>query len=212
VWVDRDGNIASVMEKEVLSKHRKAIMLFGTAHLLHGTMAMGIQSAVGQYERTYPGVTLVVADHKGFGDRTPFAKYNDEFETRITSWPIPTLVLRMKGTWLGNLLDETYSSGVTLHLNRIGKDGKTESYNGPLENGNKFSTMADAYLYLGPRDLLLNEPPPANVFLDKEYMTEMARRAIIMKQASIYDQANPEKIGKEDFNPFMFGSDKEGLN
>jgi len=29
----RDANIASVMEKEVLSKHRKALMLFGTFHL-----------------------------------------------------------------------------------------------------------------------------------------------------------------------------------
>ena len=34
--VHRDGGIASVMEKEVLSKHRKALMLFGTFHLFHG--------------------------------------------------------------------------------------------------------------------------------------------------------------------------------
>jgi hypothetical protein len=32
---DRDQNIASVMEKEVLSKHRKALMLFGVFHLMH---------------------------------------------------------------------------------------------------------------------------------------------------------------------------------
>jgi hypothetical protein len=205
---NRDESIASVMKKEVLSKHRKAIMLFGTAHLFHGTMAMGIQSAVAQYETTYPDVTLVIADHKGFGSNTPFVKYNDEFEARMTSWPSPSLVLRLKGTWLGNLLDETYSSGAHLNIKRIGKDGKTESYNGPLENGNKFSTMADAYLYLGPRDLLLGEPPPANVFLDKDYMTEMARRAVIVNQGSLYDQANPEKISQRDYNPLMFGSDK----
>lgn len=29
-FFDRDGSIASVMEKEVLAKHRKALMLFGT--------------------------------------------------------------------------------------------------------------------------------------------------------------------------------------
>ena len=34
--IDRDANIASVMEKEVLSKHRKALMLFGVFHLFHG--------------------------------------------------------------------------------------------------------------------------------------------------------------------------------
>jgi hypothetical protein len=35
VMLDRDDNVASVMEKEVLSKHRKALMLFGTMHLYH---------------------------------------------------------------------------------------------------------------------------------------------------------------------------------
>jgi hypothetical protein len=35
VMLDRDANIASVMEKEVLSKHRKALMLFGEFHLFH---------------------------------------------------------------------------------------------------------------------------------------------------------------------------------
>src|SRR5258708_25560039 len=144
---NRDESIASVMKKEVLSQHRKSIKLIHTAHLFHRTMAIGIQSAVAQYETTYPDVTLVIADHKGFGSNTPFAKYNDEFEARMTSLPSPSLVLRLKGTWFGNLLDETYSSGVHVNMKRIGKDGKTESYNGPLENGNKFSTMADAYLY-----------------------------------------------------------------
>lgn len=32
---DREASIASVMEKEVLSKHRKALMLFGELHLMH---------------------------------------------------------------------------------------------------------------------------------------------------------------------------------
>jgi hypothetical protein len=33
---DRTASIVSVMEKEVLSKHRKALMQFGTVHLFHG--------------------------------------------------------------------------------------------------------------------------------------------------------------------------------
>jgi hypothetical protein len=205
---DRDSSIASVMEKEVLSKHRKALMLFGTAHLFHGTMAMGILSAVGRYEKNYPGVTLVVADHEGFGNGTQFAMYSNELESRMSSWPVPSLVLQMKGTWLGNLLDTTYSSGVTLNIKRVGKDGKTESYSGPLENGNKFSKMVDAYLYLGPRDFLLREPATANVFLDKDYMTEMKRRVLIMGEGSVTDQADPEKVAKQPFDPFLYGSDR----
>ena len=35
VMLDRDASVAAVMEKEVLSKHRKALMLFGTFHFFH---------------------------------------------------------------------------------------------------------------------------------------------------------------------------------
>ena len=42
--VHRDASIASVMEKEVLSKHRKALMLFGTFHLMHGSAAARCRS------------------------------------------------------------------------------------------------------------------------------------------------------------------------
>jgi len=97
-FMNRDVNIASVMQKEVLSKHRKALMLFGTAHLYHGDSRMGL-TAVGLYERDYPGVTLVIGDHVGFGNWSPLAKYNDEFEARIASWPVPSLVPEMTGTF-----------------------------------------------------------------------------------------------------------------
>jgi len=56
-FFDRDGSIASVMETEVLSKHRKALMLFGIFHLLHGGgPAEG--DAVTRYERHYPAGPL----------------------------------------------------------------------------------------------------------------------------------------------------------
>jgi len=54
----RDASIASVMEKEVLSKHRKALMLFGTFHLMHNVGG----SAVSLYEKDYPNVTLVISE------------------------------------------------------------------------------------------------------------------------------------------------------
>jgi hypothetical protein len=202
----RDASIASVMEKEVLAKHRKALMLFGTGHLFHqpGT-------AVGLYEKDYPGMTLVVADHTGFGNWTPLAKYNDEFEARMASWPVPSLVLEMKGTWLADLLDTTYSTGnVTFGVPDLGKlpagpaKAKGTFSEMPAEAEVKFSEMADAYLYFGPRDLLLNEPTPAEIVLDKDYMTELQRRAEIMGGGPIADETNPEKISGRDSNPFFY--------
>jgi hypothetical protein len=56
-FFNRDASIASVMEKEVLSKRRKALMLFGTFHLVHGA-----PDAVSIYEKDYPNVTFIIAD------------------------------------------------------------------------------------------------------------------------------------------------------
>ena len=36
-FMNRDTSAAAVMEREVLSKHRKALMLYGTFHLAHGS-------------------------------------------------------------------------------------------------------------------------------------------------------------------------------
>lgn len=209
-FFNRDVGIAAVMEKEVLSKHRHALMLFGTAHLFHGG-----GTAVGIYEKDYPGVTLVIADHTGFGNWTPLAQYNHEFEARMASWPVPSLVEEVEGTWLGDLLDMTYSTGnVTFGVADGGKlpagsvKAKGTFAEVPVEAAGKFSEMADAYLYLGPRDLLLNEPTPAQIFLDKDYMTELQRRTAIMGGGPITDEANPEHISDRDSNPFFYDPDE----
>jgi hypothetical protein len=206
----RDPAIASVMEKEVLAKRRKALMLFGTSHLYHhhGEHApMLLTSAVETYEKNYPGVTLVIEDHTGFGNNSPLAKYNDEFESRMASWPIPSLVQDLPGTWLADLLDKTHNLGGGAIFFKVGKDGKrAESL---IDSGDVSATkLVDAYLYLGPRDLLLKEPRPAEVFLDKEYMAEMQRRAAITGGGPIADQANPEKISDRDYSPFLYDANE----
>ena len=148
---DRDGSIAGVMETQVLAKHRKALMIFGVLHLMHGR-----REAVGRYEAAgYPGVTYVIMPHNGFGNHTPQGKYNDELERRMASWPVPSLV-PLKGTWLDDL---------------------AYGYFFPDERGGRISERVDGYLYLGRRDVLLNQPIPARVVLDKAYMAELQRRA-----------------------------------
>lgn len=161
--VDRDDSISSVMEKEVLSKHRKALMLFGIGHLWHGGSL-----AVGRYEKEHPGVTLVIADHMGFNN------CNDELEAWMASWPVPSLVQHINGTWLADL-DVTY-----------------------------FSTKVDAYLYLGPRDLLLRESKPAEISMDRDYMAELRRRAAIMGGGRANDQGNAENPSSGDSSPFLY--------
>ncbi len=209
-YLKRDISIASLMEKEVLSKHRTALMLFGTAHLFH----VG-NTAVGLYEKDYPGVTLVIADHIGFGNWTPLEKYNSGFEVRMASWAIPSLVPEIRGTWLADLLDMTHSTGnIFFGVPDSGKlpagpAPKKGTFSGtPEEAEAPLSKMVDTYLYLGPRDLLLNEPAPAEILLDREYMAELERRIAITGEGLMGDQADPRKIVERDTNPFFYDPDE----
>jgi len=167
---NRDTTIASVMENEVLSKHRKALMLFGVFHLFHGMNG----SAVEIYEKRYPNLTYIISDYSGFGQRVPSAsKYNDELTKRIASWSVPSLV-NVKGTWLADM-DFAYFFPPLL----IGQP------NGKLKAGfpqglSSFSKAVDGFLYLGPSDLLLSEHIPTSVYMDQDYLSELRRRGAIM--------------------------------
>ena len=157
---DRDGSIASVMEDEVFSKHRKALMLFGIFHLLHGS-GPGQGDAVTRYEHQYPGKTFVIS---GLG-------YYDLNEKRLQ---IPRaalvdgpLLLRTRSSRLGAL-----SLGAFLPtLPTVDKDCNVVDL-----AHSKVEGLLDAFLYLGPRDSLLQEPVPADIVLDHVYRTEWLRR------------------------------------
>ena len=179
----RDKSIASVMEKEVLSKHRKALMLCGLMHLFHGMK----DSAVEMYEKDYPGVTYIISQHGGFGRGVPSAaKYNDELEKRMASWPVPSLV-NLKGTWLAEM-DFAYFEEPSL----------MRQPNGEIRAGfpaglTSFSKAVDGLLYLGRSDLLMDEHIPAGVYMDQDYIAELRRRGAFMRPGALDDALAEEK-------------------
>jgi hypothetical protein len=144
---ERDRTIAALMKTEVLAKDRKALMLFGISHLLHGA-----GSAVAMYEQQYPGVTYTIATHFGF------QKDNEKLEKRLARWPVPSVV-PFAGSWLSQL-DASYFES------RPGQPPAAKGYPG-----------ADAYLYTGPRALILRQQIAASTVLDTKYITELRRRA-----------------------------------
>lgn len=211
---DRDANIASIVETQVLSRHRKALLLFGMSHLFHGArsstldpIAVGIYepSAVGIYEARYPGVTWVIGDHDGFGFGTRYEYLNDTFEARIAAWKVPSIVENLRGTWLADILD-TESSSELINVITPRKGGGTNLRTTIKKNERPFTSTVDGYLYLGPRRLLLKESPSATVLLDKDFVKEMRRRAKLMGGGSVADQADPDKVAKEPYRAFLFDS------
>lgn len=164
-FFDRDGSIASVMEKEVLSKHRKALMLFGVFHLLHGG-GPGEGDAVTRYERHYPGRTFVVITDPGYygtGDEPP-----GNANAPGGVWPS---LIRTKNSRLGSLsLDAFMDSPITTDKDCNVVDAFAKS---PAKT---IADQMDAILYLGPPESSMAEPLPADIALDRAYRGEWLRR------------------------------------
>lgn len=163
--VHRDESIASVMEKEVLSKHRKALMLFGTFHTMHNTPG----SAVSLYEKDYPNLTFVISELGIFDTDLPSLH-----DSKFVNWPIPA-VARAKGTWLGALdLGHFIPPGT-----RIDQDCNVH-HEFPKALQKPMEELVDAFLYLGPQDLRLREKIPADIALDVNYRTELQRGSAML--------------------------------
>jgi hypothetical protein len=150
----RDASIAAVMEKEVLLKHRRALMLFGLFHILHGVGA----SAVSIYEKEYPSVTFIISDLGTFGTDLPSLSSGP-----LASWPIPSLA-PIKSTWMGALDLAHFFPPPTL----IDKECNVHT-EFPRELQKPMEDLVDAFLYLGPQDLRLREKMPADIALDPDY-------------------------------------------
>jgi hypothetical protein len=165
-FFDRDGSIASVMEKEVLTKHRKALMLFGTLHLMHRPY----DDAVASYEKTHPNVTFVISDLMFFrGDLTGLSR------NPFAAWSAPSLALA-KGTWLG-ALDISHFFPPPIWFD---KDCNVFNEFSKKDRQTPMADLVDAFLYLGPPELALREQMPADIALDAGYMKELRRRELLI--------------------------------
>jgi hypothetical protein len=81
----RDDTITAVVVKEVLTKHRKALMLFGTFHLMHGGGLNGA-SAVSTFEKEFPNLTFVISNLEDFEGELP------ELSSSVfAKWPAQSL-------------------------------------------------------------------------------------------------------------------------
>lgn len=190
---DREASIAAVMEKEVLSKHRKALMLFGDLHLTHGTE----KSAVSLYEKDYPNLTFVISGLGSFDTDLPTLS-----SSRFATWPFPSLAMT-KGTWLGALgLGDFYPKQVS-----VDKDCNLHTLEYPQDMQKPMEDLFDAVLYLGPQDLRLKEPMPADIALDTDYRMELRRREALPKSPGpatedALKQADRETV-RSAYNPVL---------
>lgn len=177
-FFDRDGSIASVMESEVLSKHRKALMLFGIFHILHGG-GPGQGDAVTRYEHVYPGRTFVITELGYYGTA---GEPLPELNAPGAVWPS---LLKTKNSSLGS---PSLSAFMPTPITTDQDCNVVDAFGGITHS---VADQIDAFLYLGPQRTQLVEPLPADIALDRAYRAEWLRR---MKLVGMPGPSTPEEM------------------
>lgn len=151
----RDIHAASVVEKQVFGKGRRALLCYGLDHLTHGGSLAGlIERRTGQ--RPY-----LIADF------LPLAGDPGGLARKFSQYPRDT-VIPTAGTWLGSVNAGLFSPDIQAGPNR-GRQATRGC-------GPRLGSHIDAALYLGqPADLTSSWWNPA-IFLDPVYWKELQRR------------------------------------
>ena len=147
----------------MLSRHRKALMLFRVFHLLHGSGSEQ-GDAVTIYERHYPGKTFVISLAYYSTSGEPLT----ENPAALGTWPS---LLRTKNNKLGSL---GLGSFLPTPLTTDQDHNVVDAFAGKTSRA--VSDLLDAFLYLGHQSLQLREPISADITLDRAYRSEWLRR------------------------------------
>ena len=174
--LQRDAHFATIVEREVLQKKRRALLIAGTDHLLHGMRGEGDPrqppdkapfNAATQIDRKHPNSlftidVLIVPP----GDTSAQAK-------QIASWNSPSLIT-LAGTWLGaETIPSTSGIAATTRAER-----------------------ADAVLYLGTADALTASRPDPSLYQGGDYAEELERRGKMLVAWGI-QEGDPLKVNLE---------------
>lgn len=161
----RDAFAASLVEREVLSKGRRALLCYGASHVLHqeagqpppGGLLSLIEQHTGQRGFSLIALAPLAGDPGGtFGRLAPYPR---------------GIVIPAASAWLGLV----NSGDVLSPVIAPGPSGQSANIN----CGVPLASVTDGVLYLGQAsDLTMSRPDPA-IYLDQAYWAELRRRNIL---------------------------------
>jgi hypothetical protein len=168
VTEQRDSYTAQLIERELLAKNKKALVIYGTGHLLNEPSLGGEPSIRMLLDARYPGALFTATPYVGYFEKACAAR----FERRIKGWPIPSLVTPIRGSSLENEMWRK-GCGPFPKPNDLPQDTFDEM------NRKTLGLFSDALLYLGPRKSLVTGPRDLDIILDLEFRAEMNRRMML---------------------------------
>ena len=167
----RDAHYAAIVEREVLAKGRRALMIAGANHLLQGLISndnpQGLNAASLLVQR-HPGVLFVV-DLLVLPPGRPDNPLVQRAEAMVAHWPRPAMA-NLAGTWLG-ATTESAEPWVN-----------SAAYLAATASARRFGAQADAILYLGPGAALTASRPDPSIYQFGAYRGELQRVSRIATQ------------------------------
>lgn len=174
----RDWQTTAMVEREVLARRRKALVIIGNVHIgrtgprADSTAIPAERESLGvALARKHPGVAYVV--YSLVGDSPP------DLSARVRSIAPPVSLVRVAGTKLGSE-NSSLLFGKSLTLFRTINGQRVATKIDPAQMP-ALSQVIDAILYLGPYSHTVS--PNASLYLsDSTYLNEVRRRIRILSE------------------------------
>lgn len=158
----RDSFPVNLIVHEILSKNKKALVIYGTDHFF---LFPGRDNIRAQLDRAYPGAFFTVSPFVGYVTKNCGARF-EKLRRRLS---VPSLLTPVRGS---SLEKDLYRPGCSAFVRP--SEMTQSAYQ--TESRDTAGLTSDALLYLGPRDQMLRGPISPDVYLDSDYHTELERR------------------------------------
>jgi hypothetical protein len=170
-WLaQRESHPAALIEREILAKGKKALVIYGSDHF--GVYPGGMHPAGWPapamrflLDTKHPGALYVVHPYAGYTTRA----CTEAFEKNVPGLSAPSLISPIRGSSLETFVKRTDCAPVAkpAEATQTQWEAFLSSFNG---------MASDAFLYLGPRQSLTASPRLPDMYLDMEYRAEIDRR------------------------------------
>jgi hypothetical protein len=187
----RDEHYAGVVEREVLAKGRRALLVAGSGHLLRGVSDNFKQpNAATRLEKLRPGKLFVVDCLV-----VPPGTHRDGLLHRVQAgtadWPRPACAL-LADNWLG-ALKESAPPWINAFADRVMN-----------ADGARYGAQADAALYLGPGEVLTASRPDPTLYRSGPYAVELKRLSQVLSQIGPAEDLVAEGLRQSEAGPGWF--------
>ena len=165
-----DGVPAGIVEREVIAKGRRALVIYGEGHLVRRNLYWNMKDRDAAQKRFSAPVDTIVtrleqAGIKVYSISTTFSD-TTRMPPEVASWPAPTL-LRLAGTSLG-LAPVTYFNTEIRYFHL--PDGTWERVTPDGDRSPRLQDQFDAILYLGSESSITYSQLPRALCNDPDYV------------------------------------------